>query len=476
MSALSEKEKLQREIAKLSGTFVGLYLATINRSSSATPSTAYPGKQRHAPTSYVHKAPYPRNNPAQVVGGRHRSLVLDNRNGHGAASSATTLRTFTTLPPTNGGSASSANNASAAAAANGMSVPQATTSGALALTATETSLSSASTTAGDTKMVYVNRTTKKGNMSMVKPELYGKFEKARLNRSVKTASDKANKAAGKRSQMGRRSYNSQLSSANGGKSVAKRVVIDGVTYEFEADGVTLKKVEDTFQTKQRKRKLDNRDGSQADGDDCLYPHVKVADDAPVCVAFSTEGWCDKGSTCEERHAWECREYSEKGVCSRGSKCGLAHVLKAKTPADVVAIAAIDLSDDDSNVHGTKVKPHVQPDDVEPPLSGMAPISETTVGVEQQVAQNKVPQETEGTSTGNDFERQEDFIQFADIGEDEDEGEVDEEDETEEDGSDEGDEDTAMGSGVEAEGDQQIKYTFGESSEERSEDDADEVAS
>jgi hypothetical protein len=110
-------------------------------------------------------------------------------------------------------------------------------------------------------------------------------EKARLNRSVKTASDKSSKAAEKRSQMGRRSYNSQLSSANGGTSVAKRVVIDGVTYEFEADGVTLKKVEgklklfamiqqdhryltpfihaDAFSTKQRKRKLDNRDGSQA---------------------------------------------------------------------------------------------------------------------------------------------------------------------------------------------------------------------
>ncbi|KAJ9106289.1 hypothetical protein QFC21_001434 [Naganishia friedmannii] len=498
MSALSEKEKLQREIAKLS--------ATINRSSSTAASRTYPVKQRHTPTPYIHKAPYARNNAAQMAGGRHRSLVLDNRNGQGATSSATTSKTSMTLPATNG----TIGRASAANAASGPSSQQVTTNGTSASTATRAPIASASTRAGDAKMVYVNRTTKKGNMSMVKPELYGKLqvfprayefpayrahtichlhsdsEKARLNRSVKTASEKASKAAaGKRSHMERRSYSSQLSSANGGTSVAKRVVIDGVTYEFEADGVTLRKVEvwtsdaplaraDALPTKQRKRKLDNRDGSQSDGDDCLYPHVKVADDAPVCVAFSTEGWCDKGSTCEERHAWECREYSEKGVCSRGAKCGLAHVLKAKMPATVADTSPLDLSDDDSSVHGTKANPDQQPDDVEPSLSGIPPVSEKTIELEQQLAQDKVLHESKGISTGNDFERQEDFIQFADIGEDEDEDEGDvDEDGTEEDAS---EEDAAMSSGVEGEDDQRIKYTFGESSEERSENDEDELES
>jgi hypothetical protein len=47
---------------------------------------------------------------------------------------------------------------------------------------------------------------------------------------------------GKRGHPGKKTYSSQLSSANGGTSVAKRVVIDGVTYEFAEDG-NLKRVE-----------------------------------------------------------------------------------------------------------------------------------------------------------------------------------------------------------------------------------------
>ncbi|KAJ9109864.1 hypothetical protein QFC19_001843 [Naganishia cerealis] len=327
-----------------------------------------------------------------------------------------------------------------------------------------TNRANASTSAAvdNIKMSYVNRTTKKGNMSLVKPEIYGKFEKARLNKPVKPAREKAIQLAGKRSQPGRGSYTSQLSSANGGTSIAKRVVIDGVTYEFEEDGVTLKRVEDASSAKHKKRKLDNRDGAQADGDDCLYPHVKVADDSPVCVAFSTEGWCDKGSTCQERHAWECREYSEKGVCSRGTKCGLAHVLKAKTPA-----AVVDVSDDDSSIPGAGTPgTNQQPDDVEPPRNGIPPMPEKTIEHEQQVAQDQVLHNSEGISMGNDFERQEDFIQFADMDVDE-----DEEDETEDDASDE-----AMSSGVDEEGDQRIKYSFGESSEEISEDNGEDLKS
>lgn len=155
---------------------------------------------------------------------------------------------------------------------------------------------------------------------------------------------------------------------------------------------------------------------------------------------------------------------------------MAHVLKAKTTAALVDTSNIDLSDDESGAHRIKVNLDQQPDDVEPPLNGIQPISERDIELQQQVGQNAVLRSSEGILTGNDFERQEDFIQFADIGEDEDEGDVDEEDETEEDASDEGDEDAAMSSGVDGEDDQRIKYTLGESSEGGSEDDGDELES
>lgn len=66
------------------------------------------------------------------------------------------------------------------------------------------------------------------------------------------------------------------------------------------------------------------------GDACIYPHVKVADNAPVCELFARGGWCDRAAgTCPELHVWECGEWRAKGVCSKGGKCGLRHVLRAE---------------------------------------------------------------------------------------------------------------------------------------------------
>nr|XP_019010480.1 uncharacterized protein I206_04949 [Kwoniella pini CBS 10737]OCF49261.1 hypothetical protein I206_04949 [Kwoniella pini CBS 10737] len=64
---------------------------------------------------------------------------------------------------------------------------------------------------------------------------------------------------------------------------------------------------------------------------CPYPHVKVSPDAPVCEDFARIGWCDKeAGTCENLHVWECQEFREKGTCSRNGKCGLRHVVRAET--------------------------------------------------------------------------------------------------------------------------------------------------
>lgn len=71
------------------------------------------------------------------------------------------------------------------------------------------------------------------------------------------------------------------------------------------------------------------------GSECVYPHVRVAKNAPVCEAFARGGWCDKPpGTCGELHAWECQEFREKGNCSRGRKCGLRHVLRAEKEKEV----------------------------------------------------------------------------------------------------------------------------------------------
>ncbi|KAF9978280.1 hypothetical protein BGZ73_003087 [Actinomortierella ambigua] len=56
--------------------------------------------------------------------------------------------------------------------------------------------------------------------------------------------------------------------------------------------------------------------------------------APLCIPFAKEGWCDKGGTCKDRHAWICPDFNSKQGCHR--RCGLAHVpeqgSRDKTPA------------------------------------------------------------------------------------------------------------------------------------------------
>ncbi|KAK4117181.1 hypothetical protein N656DRAFT_840892 [Canariomyces notabilis] len=57
--------------------------------------------------------------------------------------------------------------------------------------------------------------------------------------------------------------------------------------------------------------------------DCKYAHVKVSPAAPVCRAFGLYGYCDKGASCPDRHAFECPDFSNTGVC-RIKGCKLPH--------------------------------------------------------------------------------------------------------------------------------------------------------
>ncbi|KAG0321991.1 hypothetical protein BGZ99_003575 [Dissophora globulifera] len=58
-------------------------------------------------------------------------------------------------------------------------------------------------------------------------------------------------------------------------------------------------------------------------DNCLYPHIRINPQAPICRPFATEGWCDAGINCKDRHVWICPDFGTPAGCKK--KCGLAHV-------------------------------------------------------------------------------------------------------------------------------------------------------
>lgn len=60
--------------------------------------------------------------------------------------------------------------------------------------------------------------------------------------------------------------------------------------------------------------------------------------APVCHAFATLGYCEKGAECEERHVHECPDYANSGACNK-KRCKLPHVDRAGQIRKAAAAAA-----------------------------------------------------------------------------------------------------------------------------------------
>ena len=48
----------------------------------------------------------------------------------------------------------------------------------------------------------------------------------------------------------------------------------------------------------------------------------------MCRAFATVGYCNQGTSCQERHVFECPDYSRDGQCLNGG-CRLPHVDRAR---------------------------------------------------------------------------------------------------------------------------------------------------
>lgn len=57
--------------------------------------------------------------------------------------------------------------------------------------------------------------------------------------------------------------------------------------------------------------------------DCPYTHRMLSPGAPVCRDFGFYGYCAKGISCPDRHAFECPDYSNTGVCNTEG-CKLPH--------------------------------------------------------------------------------------------------------------------------------------------------------
>ncbi len=85
---------------------------------------------------------------------------------------------------------------------------------------------------------------------------------------------------------------------------------------------------------------------------CRYTHVKVSPGAPVCRSFGIYGYCEKGLSCPDRHAFECPDFSNNGVC-KSKSCKLPHrerasaLRKANTARDAAGDEEMeDLSSDE----------------------------------------------------------------------------------------------------------------------------------
>lgn len=138
----------------------------INRTAASNAARSYAAQHqpRHSPYPGKWYAPAAnaRASSTQASGKRNRSLVLDNRN-QSSNTPPTTSSTVRPVPLTSTLHAEAAPFTPAAASASSTPV-----------------LASAQPTMNTTaepqpKTTYVHHTTKKGNMSLVKPEIYGKL-------------------------------------------------------------------------------------------------------------------------------------------------------------------------------------------------------------------------------------------------------------------------------------------------------------
>lgn len=126
--------------------------------------------------------------------------------------------------------------------------------------------------------------------------------------------------------------------------------------------------------------------------DCRYAHIHTSPTAPVCRAFATIGYCEKGAECAERHVNECPDYANTGVC-RNKKCRLPHVDTAGNLRKAAALKAGKAEEDQSSDLSSEEEDYegIDSDDVD------------SDGMEDIVM---------GHDDGHELSQQQDFVSFA----------------------------------------------------------------
>ncbi|TEY66800.1 hypothetical protein BOTCAL_0131g00110 [Botryotinia calthae] len=96
--------------------------------------------------------------------------------------------------------------------------------------------------------------------------------------------------------------------------------------------------------------------------DCRYTHVRVSPTAMVCRSFGIYGYCDKGTTCTERHVHECPDFSNTGTCTTKG-CKLPHRIKASVIRRNAATGESSPGDQSSDISSDE-EDEVDSDDVD----------------------------------------------------------------------------------------------------------------
>lgn len=92
-------------------------------------------------------------------------------------------------------------------------------------------------------------------------------------------------------------------------------------------------------------------GNCAKSKACRFAHIELPAGAPNCRDFGIYGYCEKGSSCRERHLVECPDFTNTGTCS-APNCKLLHrerasVLRRATASGGPMVTTRN-SDDDIN--------------------------------------------------------------------------------------------------------------------------------
>ncbi|KAI0151757.1 hypothetical protein GGR57DRAFT_492783 [Xylariaceae sp. FL1272] len=94
---------------------------------------------------------------------------------------------------------------------------------------------------------------------------------------------------------------------------------------------------------------------------CVYLHAHHAADAPICRAFGTNGYCEKGAGCDGRHVYECPDFGNTGRC-KVKGCKRPHIERASIMR--LAAARQDENDDVSSDDESVDTDDIDSDDVE----------------------------------------------------------------------------------------------------------------